>query len=144
MKQSIWRLLSRKSFQIPAAALLFYAVLGFLIAPRAVRWYVPKLCTDRLKCTAEIGKVAINPFLLTFEAKEFSLKGPDGAFLAGFDKLFLDFQVSGLFHRTVKFGEFHLERPRIDLVIEPDGSINLVNLASRPTPESLLRQVRAR
>ena len=132
MKQFIWRLLSRKSFQIPATALLLYTVLGFLIAPGAVRWYVPKFCAERLKCTAQIGKVAVNPFLLTFEANEFSLNGPEGDFLAGFDKLFLDFRVSALFRRTVEFGQFLLQKPRIDLVIEPDGSVNLINLASQP------------
>src|SRR5208337_1417257 len=132
MKQFIWRLLSRKSFQIPAAALLLYTVLGFLITPSAVSWYVPKFCADRFKCTAQIGKVAVNPFLLTFEANEFSLKGPEGTFLAGFDKVFLGFRVSALFRRTVEFGEFLLQKPRINLVIEPDGSVNLVNLAFQP------------
>ncbi len=133
MKQFIRRVLSRKSFQIPAIALLLYTVLGFLVAPSAVRWYVPKFCADRFKCTAQIGKVAVNPFLLTFEADGFSLNGPEGALLAGFDKLFLDFRASALFRRTVKFGEFLLQKPRINLVIEPDGSVNLVNLAFQPS-----------
>jgi uncharacterized protein involved in outer membrane biogenesis len=131
MNPAIRRFLTRKRFLIPVAALLLYTFTGFVIAPFAVRWYVPRYALDQLKCRADIGKVRINPFLFTFEVNEFSLAEQDGSPLARFSRLFLDLEMSGIFQWTTRFREFRLEKPALHVVFEPGGGINLAKLTPR-------------
>lgn len=106
-----------------------YALLGFLIAPMGVKWYLPYYCKEHLKFTAHIGTVRLNPFLLTFEARDFRIQNTGGEPLAGFEKLFVEFKPFGLFNRTTRFGSVILEKPAVNLVIERDGSFNFPGLA---------------
>lgn len=129
MKQSVLRLLSRRYFLIPAALLLLYTLLGFFVAPIALRWYLPIFSGNQLNSHAEVARISINPFLLTLDAKNFSLKGPDGEPLAGIGRLFLRFELGGLFDKTARFREFFLENPSINLVIDENGAFNFAQLA---------------
>jgi uncharacterized protein involved in outer membrane biogenesis len=122
-------------FLIPVGALLLYTLTGFILAPLLVRWYVPKYTQDQLKCQASLGKVRLNPFLLRFEANDFSLSGPDGAPLFGFARLFLDCELTGFFHWALHFKEIRLDKPSVNLVIETDGSLNFAALAPKPAEE---------
>lgn len=116
-------------FLIPAVLLLFYTLAGFFLAPYAVRWTVPKYFQDRLHCRASLGAVRINPFLMTFEANAFNLIGPNGEMLAAFERLFFDFEMKSLFLWKAAFAEFLLEKPVLHVTFEPDGSLNLTQLA---------------
>ena len=135
MMSGIRRFLVSKFFLVPVGALLLYTLTGFILAPLAVRWYVPKYARDQLKCQASLGKVRLNPFLLRFEVNDFSLSGPDGGPLVGFARLYLDCEVTGFFHWAAELKEFRLEKPSVNLVVETDGSLNLAALAPKPTEE---------
>ena len=135
MRPGIRRFLLSKLFLVPVGALLLYTLTGFILAPLAVRWYVPKYARDQFKCQASLGKVRLNPFLLRFEVNDFSLSGPDGGPLVGFERLYLDCEMTGFFHMAVKLMDFRLEKPSMNLVVETDGSLNLAVLAPKPTHE---------
>ncbi len=100
-------------------------MLGFLIAPMTAVWYFPRYCKNNLNCLGSIGKLSLNPFLMTIEASDFKIDGSEGDPLAGFQRLFIEFKPSGLFDRTARFAKLIVERPTINLVIERDGSIKL-------------------
>jgi uncharacterized protein involved in outer membrane biogenesis len=130
------RVLTGKYFLFSVAALLFYTLLGFFALPYTIGWYAPKLAHDRLNCQVNIGKIRINPFLMSVEVTDFSLTAPDGSSLAGFGRLYFDIEPSGVFSRTVRFSEFYLDRPNIQLVFEPDGETNFTKLVPKsPKPE---------
>jgi uncharacterized protein involved in outer membrane biogenesis len=133
MRPGIRRFLVSKFLLVPVGALLLFTLTGFVLAPLVVRWYVPKYARDKLKCQASLGEVHINPFLLRFEVKDFSLSGPDEAPLIGFARLYLDCEMTGFFHMAVHFKEIRLEKPSVNLVVETDGSLNFAALASEPT-----------
>jgi uncharacterized protein involved in outer membrane biogenesis len=135
MKPGIRRFLVSKFLLVPVGGLLLYTLTGFILAPLVVRWYVPKYTREQLKCQASLGKVRINPFLLRFEARDFSLNGPDGTPLVGFARLYLDCELTGFFHWAAHFKEIRLEKPSVNLVVEPDGSLNFAALAPKPTEE---------
>ena len=135
MRSGIRRFLTSKFFLISAGALLLFTLAGFILAPHVIRWYVPKYTQDQLKCQASMGKVRLNPFLLRFEVNDFSLSGPDGAPLVGFAKLYLDCEMTGFFHWAIHFKDIRLEKPSVNLVVEPDGSLNFAALAPKPTEE---------
>jgi len=133
MHPTLRRLLTGKGFLFSAGALLLYTLVGFFVLPLAIGWYVPKAAHDQFKCLVSLGKIRINPFQMTFEATGFSLVGPDGATLAGFERLFLDLEPSAIFHRTAKLGEFHLDKPSLHVVFEADGETNFSTLIPKST-----------
>ena len=138
MHHTLHKILTRKYLVISVAALLLYALVGFVVAPLAIRWYLPKYAQQNRHCLASVGKIRINPFLLTLEINRFSLNQADASPIVAFERLFVDLEMSGLFHWAVVLKELELEKPDIHVVIEPDGSINFEKLATTPPqlPES--------
>jgi uncharacterized protein involved in outer membrane biogenesis len=131
------RILRSKITLIAAAALLLYTLAGFLLAPYLVGRYVPRLAAEKLDRTASIGKVRINPFLLTFEANDVRLAERDGTPIAGFAQFFADLEVSSLFRWAWTLRELRLEKPEANAVIAPDGTLNFARLLPQKpdTPE---------
>ncbi|TKB25659.1 DUF748 domain-containing protein [Desulfopila sp. IMCC35006] len=129
MKLKLPKILTRKFLVISVAALLLYALAGFVALPALVRWYVPRYAHQDLHCQADLQKIRINPFLLTVEINGFSLKQADGSPLVAFARLFVDLETSSLFRWAVVLREFALDKPEIHLAVEPDGTINFEKLA---------------
>jgi len=108
--------------------LVGYTLCGFFLAPYLVERYLPGILQNKLVCSAAIGKVRINPLLLTVEANDFSISEADGTPVAGFGRLFLDFELKGLFRWAWTFKAFQLENPEVSIVMEQEGSVNLTKL----------------
>lgn len=107
---------------------------GFLLAPRLAR---SALMTDIPKTlvgvTPSVGEIHINPFLLQVQVKDFYLTGPQGTKLIGFSRLFVDFEVSSLWHRAYTFGNIDIDAPFANAVIFKDGRLNLAQLSPKPS-----------
>src|SRR5580700_2453782 len=114
---------------------------GFLLAPRLVRsalmTEIPKTLVG---VTPRVGDIHINPFLLQVQVKDFDLTGPQGTKLVGFSRLFVDFEVSSLWHRAYTFGNIDIDSPFANAVIFKDGRLNLAQLSpppsDKPAPKS--------
>ena len=148
------RLVTGVPFLVTVAVLglLFvaYTLAGFLLVPRLITTYVPRYAQEQLHRRVELGEVRVNPLLFKLEIKHFRLQEADGRPLLGFDRLFVDFQLSSLFRRAWTFAEIQLEAPRLDVVLGPDGRLNVVDLldtiprgepAVEPEPEAPRRVV---
>jgi hypothetical protein len=127
------QIIRSKRFLIPAGLVLAYALAGFFLVPFLVRHYVPRVLEDALHRPAAIGEVRFNPFVYTFEANDFSLTEPDGTAIAGFKRLFVDFELKSLFNWAWTFRTVTLEGPLVNAVVGPDGFLNLAKLAP-PAP----------
>jgi hypothetical protein len=118
--------------------LVFYTLAGFFLAPRLVRHYVPKIVQEQLKKQAVIGEVRINPYIFSIEAKDFHMEEADGQPIAGFKRLFVDFELKSLFKWAWTFRQVSLEGPQVNAVIAKDGALNLASLVppseARPQP----------
>ncbi len=110
------------------AALLLYAVLGFLLVPAALRHYLPQIVDRQVARQLSLGELRINPFLLTVEIRDCALREADGADLLSFSRLFVDLEFAGLLHRTWTFADISLESPALEMVIGSDGRLNLATL----------------
>jgi len=126
-----------KTFRIAAIAALvigLYALAGFVLAPRLVRnalmTEIPKTLAG---VTPSVGDIRINPFLLQVQVKDFSLTGSGGTKLVGFARLFVDFQVSSLWHRAYTFSNIDIDSPFANAVIFKDGRLNLAQLSPPPS-----------
>ncbi len=130
------RLAKTKTLRILAAIALLiglYALAGFFWAPRLVRnalmSEIPKTLAG---VTPTVGEIHINPFLLQIEIKDFALTGDRGTKLVGFDRLFVDFEVSSIWHRAYTFSNIDLGAPFANAVIFKDGRVNLAQLSPKP------------
>jgi hypothetical protein len=133
-----------KTFRIAAVIALLlgvYALAGFVLAPRLVRnalmTEIPKTLVG---VTPSVGDIHINPFLLQVQVKDFDLTGSDGTKLVGFSRLFVDFEVSSLWHRAYTFSNIDIDAPFANAVIFKDGRLNLAQLSpktsDKPAPKS--------
>jgi hypothetical protein len=133
------RILRSKITLIVAAALLLYTLAGFLLAPYLVGRYVPRLAAEKLDRTASIGKVRINPFLLTFEANDVSLAERDGTPIAGFAQFFADLRGQQPLSLGLDLARAAPGKPEANAVIAPDGTLNFARLLPQkpdsPEPE---------
>ena len=100
-------LLKSKTARILAAAALLvalYAAAGFLLAPKLRALGAARGHPEDARATPTVGEIRINPFLLQLEVKDFALAGKGGEKLLGFERLFVDFELSSLWHRAYTFG----------------------------------------
>ena len=129
------QILKTKTFRIGAVALLLvglYALLGFVIAPKLVRSALLKEIPHSINATPSVGAIRINPFLLQATVDDFALAGPEGEKLLGFHRLFIDFQLSSVWHRAYTFASIAITSPQVSALISKDGKLNLLQL--QPVP----------
>ena len=132
-----------KAFRISsivALLLAVYAAVGFWAAPRLLRnALLDEIPKTLVGVKPAVGDIRINPFLFQVEIKDFSLTGANDTKLAGFERLFVDFDLSSVWHRAYTFGHIDITSPFANAVIFKDGSLNLSQLspktAKKPKPD---------
>ena len=125
---------------IIALLVALYGLAGFLLAPRLVRSALMEDIPKTLGVKPAVGEIHINPFLFQVEVKDFSLTSPNGDKLLGFGRLFVDFQLSSIWHRAYTFSSIEIDAPSINAVVARDGDLNLLQLRPKtpaaPPPPS--------
>jgi len=109
-------------------AILFYTLGGFFLAPWIAERQLVSIVGDLLHRPVQIEKIRINPYVLSAEASGFSVTETDGSPLLGFDRLYLNFQLSSLVRWAWSFREISLDGLHGELVRKRDGTINLLEL----------------
>ena len=122
-----------KAVIIIAGLAILYTLIGFFLLPYLVERYLPSMLGRRLGCEVSLKEVKINPYAMTLEAKEFQIKEPSGRAMTGFQRLYVDFELSSLFRWALTFAEVDVDSPAVNLVIDPDGKVNLARLAGQET-----------
>src|ERR1700731_787623 len=93
-----------KAFRILGIAALLlgvYAAVGFWAAPRLLRSaLMDEIPKTLVGVKPAVGAIRINPFLFQLEIKDFSLTGANDTKLVGFARLFVDFDLSSVWHRA--------------------------------------------
>src|SRR5215813_2174138 len=114
-----------------------YAAAGFFVVPRVARSQIEAFVTETLHRKIALGEIRFNPF--TFEANiaDLKLAEADGAPLVAFRHLKVNAELASLWHRGVVLKELELVAPDVNVVIAPDGSVNLASLAppAGPAPD---------
>jgi Domain of Unknown Function (DUF748) len=133
------RLIKTKTFRIVAVIALLigvYALAGFVLAPRLLRSALMKDIPETLGVTPAVGEIRVNPFLFQLQVNDFSLSAPGGDKLLGFERLFVDFQLSSIWHREYTFASIDITAPSVNAVVARDGSLNLLRLRPQsPMPK---------
>lgn len=129
VKETFIKIVRNKVSIIVAILIVIYTVTGFFLLPFLIESYLPQTLSKRLDCEASLEQIKINPFALTLEAKAFQIKEPNGIAIAGFQRLYVNFQVSSLFRWALTFAEISVDVPSVNVVIEQNGEVNLTRLA---------------
>ena len=116
-----------------AVVIGLYALAGFVIAPKLLRSKLLEEIPKTLNVTPTVGDIRINPFRFQLDLKNFALATPDGRKLLGFDRLFVGFDLSSLWHRAYTFNRIELDAPVLNASVAPDGVINLMALKPKPS-----------
>jgi hypothetical protein len=93
--------------------LLLYTVIGFFALPPLLESLAVSALRDSTGREAVIEQIRVNPYVLSVEVNGFALSDTDGAELAGFDRLFVNFQLSSLFNWALTFREFSVDDLRL-------------------------------
>jgi hypothetical protein len=123
-----WRTKTFRVAAISAALVAIYALAGFVVAPKLVRSALLKDIPEAVGATPTVGDIRINPFLFQVTVEKFSLTAPGGEKLLGFDRLFIDFELSSIWHRAYSFAAIDLTSPFVNAMVAKDGSLNLMQL----------------
>jgi hypothetical protein len=133
------RLIKTKTFRIVAVIALLiglYALAGFVLAPKLLRSALMKDIPQTLGVTPAVGEIRFNPFSFQLQVNDFSLSAPGGDKLLGFERLFVDFQLSSIWHREYTFASIDITAPSVNAVVARDGSLNLLRLRPQsPAPK---------
>lgn len=118
--------------------LIAYTVFGYWIVPRMVRSNLVGFASEQYGRTASVGDISFRPFTLKLELHDFSLPDADGAPMLAFRRLLLDFDLSSVWRVGASFAAVELDDPFARVMLRPDGSLNLSDLAklAHPSPPS--------
>ncbi len=118
---------------IAAALVALYALAGFVIAPKLVRSALLKDIPQAMDATPSVGDIRINPFSLQLDVRDFALADKGGNKLLGFGRLFIDFELSSIWHRAYTFKQIEIASPYVNAVVARDGTVNLKALSPKPS-----------
>jgi ribosomal protein S11 len=114
-------------------ALLIYTIVGFFIAPAIIKWQLVKRLPGLTHRQAAVQKVKLNPYALSLTVRGLSLTETNGEPFAGFDELYVNFQLSSLFRWTWTFSRISLTHPTANFVRDANGQLNFANLFAGAT-----------
>ena len=109
-------------------AVVLYALTGFLVVPRLVRWAVQKKGSQALNRAVTLSEVTFNPFTLDLRARELRIRDRDGQPLFSFDRLHLRLGISGTFKRAWHLRELTIDRPAMQVRFLRDGKLSFADL----------------
>ena len=126
---------SRIALILLCGAVAFYAILGFFVAPYAIKTYAIPALSERLRHPVVLDDIQINPFTFSLTLTAFEIREPDQTPMLGFQELFVNFEGTSLVRSAYIFDEIRLTLPFGLVHIQPDGKLNLLELVP-PAHES--------
>lgn len=127
----IVKLLTNKKFQIVIGLFIAYLAFSWLAVDPLARKLLPWLAERNLASKLEVERVRFDPLRLILEIDNLRLARIDGAPLAGFEHLHIDFETNGIFKWAWRFRDIRLMGPQVALDIAPDGRFNWSDLLER-------------
>ena len=106
-----------------------YALAGFVAVPHLLRSNVTQFVATHYHRKLALGQIRFNPFLLTLDVRDISFPDADARPLLSLRRLFIDLQLSSIWHRGPVFREILLEQPFVRAMLRADGALNLMDLA---------------
>jgi len=109
--------------------LAIYAIAGFFILPGIIKSVMIRQLSKGLNREVRIGKVHVNPFVLSVRVNDFSIQDikPVNPFIS-FQEIYLNIQSSSLFYRGAVLSQIRVVEPRFTVIRNEDMSYNFSDL----------------
>jgi uncharacterized protein involved in outer membrane biogenesis len=110
------------------------------LIPSLARPRLEALITEAVGKPVTIGGIHLNPFALSLSVSDVALAGDADAPMIAFEELYADVRAASLLRMAVVLDSVHLQAPRVQLILDKQGHINLAQLfaskeeAVEPTP----------
>lgn len=118
-----------------AVVLVIYTVMGFFVAPAIIKSQMLKRLPALTKRQVTVTQVKCNPYVLSLTIRGFALKEANGDVFSSFDEFYVNFQPwASLFKWSWVFDEISLKKPFAQIIYQPDGSFNFMNLLTNAAP----------
>ncbi len=126
----------RRRLAITAVVLLLlYTVGGFFLIPSLARPRLEALASEFVGKPVKLGSISFNPLALSIALRDVAID-PDNSPPIAFDELYGDVRALALTRLAVVIDSVHLQAPRVRLVLDKQGNLNLAQLfASQPSAE---------
>ncbi|MCA9471355.1 MAG: DUF748 domain-containing protein [Nitrospira sp.] len=128
----------RRLILVLVSLVLLYAVLGFVVIPWVAESKLPELLSEQLGRTVLVEDIAFNPFTLSLDVQGFEVQESDQSPLFGFQRLFVNFQISSLFRQVYAFETIQLVLPYGLIRVRPDGTLNVSDLGPKTSSDQAM------
>ena len=108
--------------------LVLLCVLVFFVAPPIVRGQLEKRLSEQLHRRVTVGKVRINPLVLSVSLEGLSVDDPAGGQFIGWRRLFVNFDSLSFLLREWRFQEIALDGFSGKIAVAKDGRLNFADL----------------
>ena len=125
------KLFTNRPAKIIVGLCIFYLLFGYFAINPVAQKVIPWIADKKLASQATVGKVAFDPLNLKATIDNFSLNEKNGTPLASFEKLAVDFELSGLFDWAWKFKEISITKPQTNITISSKGKLNWSDLIAK-------------
>ncbi|MFT3850072.1 MAG: DUF748 domain-containing protein [Propionivibrio sp.] len=110
-------------------AFVLIGVVGFLILPPVVKYFVLAKASEALHRTVDVKSIHINPYALSMEVEGLSIKEPDGVeTFVSFENLYVNLESVSLFRGGPVVKELRLATPKVRIVRLSDTRYNFSDL----------------
>lgn len=123
----------RRGLVVSAGVVLFLILFGFLGLPPIVKSQATKRLSAMLGREVTIGKIRINPLVLSTTIEGFAIAEADAAAgeFAGWRRLYVNFDSWSLFAREIRFQNIALDGFRARVAKGADGRLNFADILAR-------------
>lgn len=131
----MWSRIAKIALSLPflIAAGLFglYLIFGFFLVNPLAQKLLPWVGEEKLASTLSAQEVKFNPLSLELEVHGLKLAEPDGAPLAGFERLYVNLGTTGLFRWAWRVQDIRLDKPAATFAVRPGGRLNWQTLLDK-------------
>ncbi|MGB7630141.1 MAG: DUF748 domain-containing protein, partial [Candidatus Deferrimicrobium sp.] len=133
----------RKGLIAGGAAVLVYALFGFLALPPILKSVLSKTLSETLHRKTTLRNIRVNPFELSVSVRGLAISERDSpATWVSAEEVFANLQLASVIRGGPVLGEIRMSRPYVIIVRRQDGSYNFTDLidefTKKPAKESKL------
>jgi outer membrane protein OmpA-like peptidoglycan-associated protein len=130
--------LIKKASAILISLYVVYVIAGLWVVPPLLKPRLEEKLSDQIGRKVTLDQLKLNPFVLSATAVNLNIHAKDGEPFAGFEELFVDFQLSSIVKWAVTFKEIRVQAPFGVLRLLPDKKSNIDDILtkfSQPQPD---------
>jgi outer membrane protein OmpA-like peptidoglycan-associated protein len=110
-----------------------YTLIGFVIIPFSIKWFIEHKAPAIFQHSFSIQKVFFNPYSHRLRLHKLEIKDPSGLSLMKFNYLDINVRFYELIRKKYQFRYVILDGFFANIIIDPDGKLNLLNLMPEDT-----------